>query len=44
MNWEWLFVTIAVLAALGVYLSWTAGRLDRRHARLEASRAVLDAE
>ncbi|MBB5789030.1 hypothetical protein [Jiangella mangrovi] len=44
MNWEWLFVTIAVLAALGVYLSWTAGRLDRRHARLDASRAVLDAE
>ncbi|SDU72930.1 hypothetical protein [Jiangella alkaliphila] len=44
MNWEWLFVTIAVLAALGVYLSWTAGRLDRRHARLAASLAVLDAE
>lgn len=41
---EWLFVTIAVLAVLGVYLSWTAGRLDRRHARLDASRAVVDAE
>lgn len=41
---EWLFVTIAVLAMLGVYLSWTAGRLDRRHARIAASLAVLDAE
>lgn len=41
---EWLFVAIAVLALFGVYLSWTAGRLDRRHARIEASGAVLDAE
>ncbi len=41
---QWLFVVVAVLACLGVYLSWTAGRLDRRHARIDASRAVLDAE
>ncbi|PSK96944.1 hypothetical protein CLV30_12428 [Haloactinopolyspora alba] len=41
---ELLFVIIAVLAVLGVYLSWTAGRLDRRHARIDAARAVLDAE
>lgn len=41
---EWVFVSIVVLAMLGVYLSWTAGRLDRRHARIAASRAVLDAE
>lgn len=41
---QWVLITIAVLAALGVYLSWTAGRLDRRHTRLDASRAVLDAE
>ncbi|WP_298331541.1 hypothetical protein [Haloactinopolyspora sp.] len=41
---EWLFIVIAVLVALGVYLSWTAGRLDRRHARIDKSRAVLEAE
>lgn len=36
----------AVLALLlvGVYLSWTAGRLDRMHARVDASWAALDAQ
>ncbi|OIV39125.1 hypothetical protein BIV57_02495 [Mangrovactinospora gilvigrisea] len=29
---------------LGVYLSWTAGRLDRLHARIDAARAALDAQ
>ncbi|AYY15477.1 hypothetical protein EF847_12105 [Actinobacteria bacterium YIM 96077] len=33
-----------VLLLLGVYLSWTAGRLDRLHARVDASQAVLEAE
>ncbi len=28
---------------LGVYLSWTAGRLDRLHARVDAAWAALDA-
>ena len=36
-----LVVGIALL--LGVYISWRAGRLDRLHARLEATRAALDA-
>jgi len=36
-------VVIAVLAILGVYLSWRAGRLDRLHARVEAARFALDA-
>ncbi|NEE03206.1 hypothetical protein [Phytoactinopolyspora halotolerans] len=40
----WIPVVILVLLLLGVYLSWTAGRLDRLHARVDASRAVLDAE
>jgi len=31
-----------VVAMLGVYVSWRAGRLDRLHARLEARRAALD--
>ncbi|WP_338899294.1 hypothetical protein WBG99_30035 [Streptomyces sp. TG1A-60] len=33
-----------VLFAIGVYLSWTAGRLDRLHARIDAARAALDAQ
>lgn len=32
------------LAAIGLYLSWTAGRLDRLHARIDAARAALDAQ
>jgi len=36
---------IAAIAVLfGVYLSWTAGRIDRLHARVDAARAVLDAQ
>jgi hypothetical protein len=31
-----------VVAMIGVYVSWRAGRLDRLHARLEAARAALD--
>jgi hypothetical protein len=39
------FVWIAVaVVLLGVYLSWTAGRLDRLHARIDAARAALDAQ
>src|SRR5215475_11987582 len=36
-------IVIAVLALIGVYVSWRAGRLDRLHARLEAARFALDA-
>src|ERR1700689_699927 len=35
-------VVVVVVAILGVYVSWRAGRLDRLHARLEARRAALD--
>ena len=34
---------VVALALVGVYLSWTAGRLDRLHARIDATRAALDA-
>ncbi|MGW0226986.1 hypothetical protein ACWDWO_01625 [Actinopolymorpha singaporensis] len=44
MNWNWLLLVLAVLAVAGVYLSWTAGRIDRLHARLDAARAVLEAQ
>lgn len=39
-------VTIAVvlLVLLGSYVSWTAGRLDRQHARVDAAWAALDAQ
>ncbi|MET9556029.1 hypothetical protein [Streptomyces sp. NPDC006645] len=37
----WIFVG---LLAIGLYLSWTAGRLDRLHARIDAARASLDAQ
>jgi hypothetical protein len=36
-------LVIAIVACIGVYLSWRAGRLDRLHARLEAARFALDA-
>lgn len=35
---------LAVLVLTGVYLSWTAGRLDRLHTRIETARAALDAQ
>ncbi|WP_151774852.1 hypothetical protein [Streptomyces abyssomicinicus] len=37
----WILVA---LVAIGLYLSWTAGRLDRLHARIDATRAALDAQ
>ena len=41
---EWVIVAVGVAVVLGVYLSWTAGRLDRLHARVDAARGVLDAQ
>jgi hypothetical protein len=32
------------VVVVAVYLSWTAGRLDRLHARVEGARAALDAQ
>lgn len=40
----WLALALVLLVALGVYAAWTAGRLDRLHARLDAARAGLDAQ
>jgi hypothetical protein len=33
---------VAVLV-FALYLTWTAGRIDRLHARIDAARAALDA-
>ncbi|MFD9884298.1 hypothetical protein ACFWZT_22870 [Streptomyces alboflavus] len=38
-----IWIAVA-LFAIGLYLSWTAGRLDRLHARIDAARAALDAQ
>ena len=40
---EVLTAAFVVLVVVGLYLSWTANRLDRLHARVEAARAALDA-
>jgi hypothetical protein len=37
-------LVVAVVVLLGVYVSWTAGRLDRLHARVDAAWAALDAQ
>lgn len=39
-----LVLVLAAVLLLGVYLSWTAGRLDRLHTRIDAARAALDAQ
>ena len=39
-----LAVVAVVVALVGLWLLWTAGRLDRQHLRLEAARASLDAQ
>lgn len=38
-----IWIAVAVVA-IALYLSWTAGRLDRLHARIDAARASLDAQ
>lgn len=38
-----IWIALAIVL-IGIYLSWTAGRLDRLHARIDAARAALDAQ
>ena len=40
----WSVVVLAVALLLAVYIAWTAGRLDRQHARVDAAWAALDAQ
>ncbi|MFG1819965.1 hypothetical protein ACGFIF_39840 [Kribbella sp. NPDC049174] len=45
MSLSWVLLAVAVgLLLLGAYASWTAGRLDRLHHRVESSRASLETE
>lgn len=37
----WLAVAAIVVVAIGLYVSWTAQRLDRLHARLDAAAGAL---
>lgn len=39
-----LGLVVAAVVLLAVYVSWTAGRLDRLHARVDAAWAALDAQ
>ena len=39
-----LVLTLLLLVLVVVYVSWTAGRLDRLHARVDAAWAALDAQ
>jgi hypothetical protein len=42
---SWALIAIGVLLLLfGAYASWTAGRLDRLHQRVEIARASLETE
>lgn len=40
----WVLTGLAVLVLLAAYVTWTAGRLDRLHARVDAAWAALDAQ
>ncbi|MGI9196630.1 MAG: hypothetical protein ACR2KE_04125 [Candidatus Nanopelagicales bacterium] len=40
--WGWVAILLVVAALVGLYLSMTAGRLDRLHRRIDASAAALD--
>jgi hypothetical protein len=42
MTWLWIVLAVAVLATLGLWLTWTANRLDRMHHRIDVARGSLD--
>ncbi len=44
MHWTQVVTLVAVVVVLGWYLSFSAARLDRLHARLEGARSALDAQ
>ena len=40
----WSVAALAIVLLFAVYVTWTAGRLDRQHARVDAAWAALDAQ
>jgi hypothetical protein len=43
-GWWYGVLAVLVVVLLGMYASWTAGRIDRLHHRVAAARSALDAE
>lgn len=43
-DWWWVLAVLAALVVLGLWLWWTAERLDRMHHRLEVARGSLDTQ
>ena len=41
---EWVTIVVVIVLILGWYLSYSAARLDRLHARVESTSAALDAQ
>lgn len=41
---EWLLLLAVIVVAFAVLLSWTAGRVDRLHHRIDGARAALEAQ
>jgi len=41
---EVIVAVVATVVAIATYVTWTAGRLDRLHARVDAAEAALDAQ
>jgi hypothetical protein len=44
VEWLWVVLALSVLVALGLWLSWTANRLDRMHHRLDVARGSLETQ
>lgn len=44
MNWWWVALLLLALLVFGLYLSMTAGRLDRLHKRIDTGRLALDGQ
>jgi hypothetical protein len=43
-SWWWVLAAVVAAVLIGLYLSMTAGRLDRLHRRIDTSRHALDAQ
>ena len=44
MTTWWLLLALVVALAVGLWLIWTANRLDRMHHRIDVARGTLDAQ
>jgi len=40
----WLVLLLVVVLVVGLWLTWTANRLDRMHHRIDVARGTLDAQ